>query len=77
MGLSSQFRSAAVSRGYREYCIPINLRTGNSETLIPVKQWAEKYHYSKDQIYTLLKDKKIRGLKFKKRFYLPDHPPSD
>jgi hypothetical protein len=76
MGLSPGYYSPATRFGYRAYCLPNNPNTGNPEGLsIPSQDWVQKYFYSKAQLKTLLREKRIKGFKFKGQFYVADRPP--
>jgi hypothetical protein len=76
MGLSNGFRKRIKVWGYRSYCIPVSAKTGNPEGIsITSQDWAAKYNYSKAQIRTLLRHKRIKGFSFKNQFYILDRKP--
>jgi hypothetical protein len=78
MGLSPGFYGQATRFGYRGYCLPINAKTGNPDGVcIRSTEWMAKYHYSRQQIRTLLRQKRIKGFKFKNTLYLQDIQPDD
>jgi len=57
---------------FSRYCLP-----PNGARCISSTKWAEKYHYSKDQIKTLARKKLVRGFHHKGVFYVEDRPPYD
>jgi hypothetical protein len=78
MGLSIGFHKPVKIWGYRGYCIPVKPEDGNPRgESIPSQEWALKYHYSKAEIRTLLRHKKIEGFKFRNQLYILDKKPTE
>lgn len=57
-------------RGFSSYCRPENGVLCLSST-----KWCDKYHYSKDQLRTLLRKRLIKGTSHKGTFYVEDREP--
>lgn len=59
-------------------CPPVNPETGNPMGKnLTATEWCEKYHYSKAQLRTLARDKRIFGFKHSHRWYILDQAPLD
>ncbi len=47
----------------------------NPPTCIRINAYAKKYHLTVRQIQTLLKHRKLRGIKFRHKMFIEDVPP--
>jgi hypothetical protein len=77
MGLSPCLYTPATPYGYSGYCLPVDHATGNPlGPSIRSTEWAQKYNYSKAQLRTLLRDRKITAVRHKGILYVFDSGPA-